>query len=315
MKQPVTSLYEMYLECSGNRESTKKSKKRAFMIFSKTFDGGVDIASIRYAHGEDFRNYLHGRGVGSKSINLYTTHLIHFFKWLVKRELLRINPWSELTLLPTEDCLTRPFTEEEIARLYKVAFSQWKLLILLGYCSGLRQSEALNLVRKDFLFDKELLLISPKKNTPTTWKWEIKNRKVAYAPLPEFANIDGKRHFFHRLIHQRFEATEGQPYPMITSQRYAKGIEAKLQKRTVTREDISGNFDRQFKRICELACVEKGRYQGLRVAFVNKFRKANFDPKKVQTLARHKSLTTTMRYYAFEDQKELVSKAVNVFKH
>ena len=77
---------------------------------------------------------------------------------------------------------------------------------------------------------------------------------------------------------------------------------------------VAGNFDRQFKTICRLAGVRRGSYQGLRVSFVRKLRDANYDPKQTQILARHKSLNTTMRYYAFEDDKELVTKAVDCFK-
>ena len=203
MKQSITSLNEQYLRCSGNRESTKESKRRALRFFIRCH-GEVDVTMIKYCHGEDYRNFLFDRDNCEKTINLYIAHIKSFLKWLVKREFVRLNPWSELMALPAEDKLTEPFDDEEVLKLFEVAFLRWQILVLLGYCSGLRQSESINLRREDFCFEKERVEVRSKKVGPDSWKWDIKNRKMAYVPFPEYLCLTGRRIEYHRAVKDLF---------------------------------------------------------------------------------------------------------------
>lgn len=306
--QSITSLYSQYLRCSGNRESTKESKLRALKFFIECH-GTVDVERIKYVHGEDYRNFLMDRDCGENSVNLYVSHIKIFLKWLVKREEIKIDPWAELMPLPVQEKLTRPFTEQEILRMLDVSPLNWQVLILLGYCSGLRRGESLNLKREDFCFEKEQVEIRSKKKAPDGWKWDIKNRKTAFAPFPEYLNLASERIEYHQMV-RALLMTAKHPYPTITKKHYQRVLAATVP----ISWSLAYGFDSKFKRICNWANVRRGNYQGLRVSFVNKLRKAKYDPKQVQVLARHKSLATTMRYYAFEDQIELVSQAVNCFK-
>jgi len=307
--QTVTQMFYNHLKVSGNEESTKNSKRRALKFFVQCF-GDIDITEIRYFHGEDFRNLIASRGACAKTINLYVGHISRFLNWCVKREYIRISPWAELTRLPIEDKVTKSSKQDEVFRMFRVANLIWKGLILLGCFSGLRQSEALNLIYSDFNFDDELLEITPKKNTAETFQWRIKNRKNAYAPLPQSVMLDGKRIEYHDVLREIFaEAPKGQPYPFVTKARYEKVMVRSKGNLPITKDHYAGNFDRQFKKICSLACVKPHRYQSLRVTFVNSFPKAEYDIKDRQILARHLSASTTIRCYRYEDEKELLNRA------
>ncbi len=303
----VSVCYRNYLKVCGNRQSTIESKGRAITFFI-AMAGDLSLADIRYQHGEDFRNWLLPRN--PKTVNLYLTHLNTFFNWCVKRGYLSVNPCVELTALPVEDKLTQPFAEEEVLRMFHVAFLRWKVLLLLGYCGGLRQGEALNLVREDFLFAEQMLNISSKKATKTTWTWNVKNRRTAYAPLPKCIVLCGETIYLHNLIAELFGVIPAnQPYPLIRPENYQKAIAVE----SPTLDMRYGSFDRQFKKICKLALVKLNRFQGLRVTYTNKLRRAGYDLKQVQILLRDKSLATVARYYCHDEEKELVAKANSVF--
>lgn len=312
MKQSVASLYAMYLKCSGNRPNTIESKERAFKFFSEWFD--VPLENIRYVHGEDFRNLIRGRGVNNKTINLYVGHIYDFLGWCVKRQYVPINPWSELTQLPTFDKMTKPFTKEEIARMVKVSEIEWQVAILLGYC-GMRKGEVLNLTKSELNYDKSYIELTPKKETKATFDWSIKNRRTSYIPFPENITLD-VTYDLHHLSRIVCELTPtSQPYLIIKKKRYQHLLELRSrgEMTSTQRNDLFGNFDRKFKDILQLAFVRRGSFQGLRVGFINKLRKENYDLKKAQVLARHKSINTTAKYYAYEDEKQLVELATKTF--
>ncbi|MHC4121971.1 MAG: tyrosine-type recombinase/integrase [Planctomycetota bacterium] len=309
----AASLFKQYLDCSANRPNTLESKSRAFRFFLDRF-GDMDITLVRYGHGEDYRNLITRRGVNPKTVNLYVGHLYNFFAWAVKREYVRINPLLELKRLPTTDKPTKPFKKSEIARMVNVSGIYFQVMILLGYC-GMRKSEVLHLTKKELNYEKGFIELVPKKETASTFGWGIKNRKLSYVPFPQYIRLDRVYDLHHltRLLSQL--TPDSQPYLNLPKKRYQYLLERRRNGLfgITQRNDLWGNFDRKFKYISRQASVRLSNFHGLRVSFIQKLRDDKLDLRQAQIAARHESINTTARYYAYEDERELVASLAENF--
>lgn len=313
--KPVKELFNQYMSCQGYRESTIDSKSRA-VAFYLTACGDLPIDSVTYGHAEDYQTILRQGGRAAKTVNLYTTHMSHFFGWAVKRNYIKQSPFFGLKKLAVEQRKMPTFSDNEIVRLLNVADMNWKVLISFGML-GLREGEVLNLVVKDLLFDEGFVLISPKKDTFETWEWGIKNRTMAYAPFPEYINLPDYSVNFHTLVWQLIESHPGQPYVCVKPKYYEKQLRLKAEGKMHFRKKLCpwGNFDRDFKGLLKKACVPKKSFHDLRRSFADKMRKSGYDLKEIQSLMRHKSITTTAQYYVNIDEQKLVARANGTFEH
>ncbi|KKN73485.1 hypothetical protein LCGC14_0400600 [marine sediment metagenome] len=316
MKQPVSQLFEVHLSCGGYADSTIDSKQRAVRFFIKTF-GDMQLDDVTYSHAEDFQRVLRQGGRGAKTINLYVIHLNHFFEWAIKRQYLKANPFFGLQQLKVEYKKQPMFSNDELIRLFNVARLRWKVLICFGLL-GLREGEALNLVRTDLHFEDEYILVSPKKDSSQTWPWQIKNQKQAYAPLPKIITLPDMVIPFHLLLNKLIESLPpGQPYVCVVPDYYAKQIRQKKEGSLRFRKKLCpwGNFDRDFKSLLKKAWIAPKSFHDLRRTFVDKLRKAGYDLKEVQTLMRHSSISTTAKYYINIEEQELVARVNKMFEH
>ncbi len=313
--KPVSELFKIYLSCGAYADSTIESKRIAMGFFINKLDD-LDIDKVTYGHAEDYQKILWQGGRVAKTVNLYVIHLSHFFEWTIKHKYVQDNPFFGLKSLP-EQINKRPrFTDEELTRMLEVANIYWTNLICLGSL-GLRRGESLNLVVRDIHFDEGYILITPKKDTAETWRWGIKNRTQAYAPLPEFIMLLGKMIKFQANLCKLIELLpQRQPYVSIPPgyfQRLMKSHrEGILHHRK--RKCPWGNFDRDFKALLKRACVSPKSFHDLRRTFAHKLKLAGYDLKETQTLMRHKSIQTTAEYYVNIDEQELVSNVNGTFE-
>jgi len=316
MGQPVISdLIKIHIKSGDYAASTVDSKQRAAKFFLRAF-GDVKPDAITYGHAEDFQNILRQGDRVEKTVNLYTIHMHKFFTWAVKRKYIDQNPFFGLRLLRTEDKKLPVFDDDEIVRLYNVADLRWKALISLGLL-GLREGEALNLVREDLFFDEGYILIQPKKDSPTTWAWRVKNRKTAYSPLPECLALPDIVIPVHRIFEKLISTLPAdQPYVCVKPGYYFKLIEWKQQKKLYFRKMLCpwGNFDRDFKALLKRAMVKPKSFHDLRRTFANKLIDKGYSLKEVQALMRHASINTTATFYANIEEQKLVARVNETFK-
>jgi len=320
MGQPVISdLIKIHIKSGDYAASTIDSKQRAAMYFIKAF-GDVPVDSVTYGHGEDYQCVLlrgDKKRRSPKTVNLHTVHMHTFFNWAVKRRYIDQNPFFGLRLLKAEDKKMPVFSDDEIVRIYNCADLRWRVLVTLGLL-GLREGEALNLVRDDLYFDKGYILIRPKKDSPTTWAWRIKNRKAAYAPLPECLVLPDIVIPVHKIVAKLISTLPAnQPYVCVRPNYYPMLLERKRQGNLYFRKALCpwGNFNRDFRALLKRAAIKSKSFHDLRRTFAGNLIEKGYSLKELQTLLRHASIDTTAKFYVNIEEQELVARVNETLEH
>jgi len=317
MSKPVyfEETFKQYVKCGGYTDSTIDSKMRAAGLFCK-FLGNMALNDVTYGHCEDYQNMLRQGGRAAKTVNLYVIHMRHFFDWANKRKYLNDNPFAEVNRLPEEVRMQQVFGADELVRLINVAPVRWKVLVCFGLL-GLREGEALNLHRQDLHFDAGHILLTAKKGDKDSWPWGIKNRKEAYAPLPEVLTLPDMVIPLRSLVEKLLvDIPATQPYVCIVPAYYEKVITCHREGRLHYRKRMTpwGNFDRDLKALQKKAWIAPPKsFHDLRRTFADRLRKEGYDLRDVQALMRHSSITTTANYYLTVQEKELVTRANRTF--
>lgn len=303
----VSSLFKIYLRRSDLRESSIEIKSRAVRWFVELI-GDMDVKGIRYSHAEDYKSWL-AKGRSKSSANSYLRNLKPFFSWMFRSGYITENPFTSIKLYVVGESKKAVFEADEIERILKVADLRWQVIVLLGLCS-MRRGEILNLCISDIDFEKNYILISPKKNTENTWSWEIKDHNQAYVGLPgKVADL---------IIQLMAEMPAGQPYVCLKPGYYARLIELSRKGELDYRKRLCpwGNFNRDFYSLLKRAKVSRKKFHALRATFATDRYNAGYDIKKIQYLLRHSSIQTTVGYVVKGlDEQQLVAESNGVFDH
>jgi len=124
-------------------------------FFQEIYEGDPEVEEIEIDDIRPFLGWLQDRGLSRNSIRLKTSALKSFFKYLYKKNLIKINPARLLSIPKKEKLLPNFLTPNEIEILLNKIDktnpdgARDYLLIQLIYGSGLRISEALNLLIND----------------------------------------------------------------------------------------------------------------------------------------------------------------------
>lgn len=301
MKQSVTSLFGLYLDRSGLAESSVAIKKRVLKKFVANF-GDMDVSNVNFGHVEDFKNIVK-KGRSESSANMDLQNFKPFFSWLVKRGYIRMNPFAGLKLYNVPEKQRPIYTPEEIERILLVGGLRWNAAVLLALCS-MRRSEVLNLVVRDIDFDNGRILVSPKKDTANTWRWDIKDYNQALVPMPELVA---------KYLIELMEPLKEQPYVILKKRHYERMLERKTEGK-LTFENRNRpwlNFDRDFQHLLRRAKVEPKRYHDLRATFATNMAGV-LSLTDTQKLMRHSSPTTTAKYYIRIEEQKLVARASKI---
>jgi len=105
----------------------------------------VSIASITALEVEPFRNTELEAGKTPGTANFAVKVLRAVFKTARRRGLCPINPAEAVEMLPEVSEERLPFLEDQVKDLIAVAENEWRGMILLGYHTGIRSSDAANL--------------------------------------------------------------------------------------------------------------------------------------------------------------------------
>jgi integrase len=303
---PVKEIYAEYLESDNWADSTIDSKKTAIKDFPN-----IDITEVAYSHAEAYKKMLWQGDRGAKTVNLYVKHLKHFFEWCIDKNYLAENPFKKLRLSPEIDRKMPVFEDDELIRMFNVSSLPWKVLMCFGL-KGLRLGEALNLLWTDLNFDKQYLMITPKKDTEQTWRWGIKNHTQAYVPLPEQIELPDMVIPFHLLLYEHHKK-QRIPYVNVKPAVYYKMMTADKIHYRQRLNPWSSNFDRDFKALLKRADVTPKSFHDLRRTYGRHLKEKKFDLAERQAALRHKSIATTAKYYETIDERELVSRINRAF--
>jgi integrase len=93
---------------------------------------------------EDFKSHLIKR-VGPSTVNKAVKVLKAAFNSAVAKRQLEFSPAEHVESIEVEEVNRRPFTNEELKKLLKVADTEWKTMIFNGYYTALRLRDCANL--------------------------------------------------------------------------------------------------------------------------------------------------------------------------
>ncbi|MFC1783209.1 tyrosine-type recombinase/integrase [Planctomycetota bacterium] len=152
--------------------------------------GDVDYRNIRHEHGERFIQACLKRGNSPATANKKIGSLKRIFQMAVQRRQIEDNPFRYVRKLKVTPRKIRIFSDKECQRmieatrrLYFYMPLRWDILILTALCTGMRRGELLNTTWSDIDFEKQLIHISPNKNTELTWSWQIKDTDTRHIKL------------------------------------------------------------------------------------------------------------------------------------
>ena len=256
-------------------------------------NGNIYVDQVTFRHCERFQQYCTDRGLSPASVNTHIKMVKRIFSLAMKRGQIESNPFNGIQLMKTPRKNIRLLSDNEVQRLLRMTSHNliWKARILLAKTAGLRRGEILNLTINDMDFDKAKITVQPKPNTENSWRWVVKDKERRELPMiDEVAKIMARIHS---------ELQSGQPYLMLTEQRYRYVLKLKnagtLSDRMAKCPD--NNFRRNFLHLCKNAKVEKVTFHDLRATCITEWFEMGLMPHEIQRLAGHSSIETTMKYY------------------
>lgn len=305
MEQSITSRIREYKLRSHLRESSEEILDRAVRWFVELL-GDVNPDVVTFGHVEDYKSWL-AKGRSESSANTYLRIFKPFFSWMAKRRHIELDPFDGLRLYTVAEKKFEQYNPDEIHRIFKVANLRWQAIVCLALCS-MRRAEILNLNIKDIDFEKDLILIKPKKDTEYTWRWDIKDHNEAYIGIS-----DEVSRFLIMLAEQ---IQDGMPYVILKPKYFKRNMKLKKQKLLTTRLRNCpwGNFNRDFGTLLKRACVKKKRFHDLRGTFATDRYNEGYSLKELQYLLRHSSINTTANYIRNIEEQKLVAKSGQTFK-
>jgi integrase len=253
--------------------------------------GDIPIADITVADAEDWQEYVADL-TSKQTANSYLKAVRPCFNWAVRREMIEANPFEKLRPYRVTKPEIRVFDGAEVRAILAAAKNEmWRARIIAALSAGLRKGEVLNLTLNDIDFDKQMIMVRPKKDDPKagTWQWEAKDYEIRRLPLvPELHNL---------LVSKILPSLPaGQPYVMLSEKRYfdlRKRI-GSLPERIRKRPDENS---KPFRRILDHAQISNGCFHDLRKTAITRW--THYLPiQEVRRLAGHGDVSTTLKYYA-----------------
>ena len=156
---------------SENTVISYETDLNQFLSFYKEYSTSQEIEKVDKRTIRSWIVKLSLSNLSAKSINRKIASLKSFFKFLVKRDLIKKNPSSNVTSLKTDQKIPTFIKEKDINFLFKNievkedCTGQRDLLILeLLYGTGIRISELINIKISDINFAKKEIKVIGKRN-------------------------------------------------------------------------------------------------------------------------------------------------------
>ncbi|RFU71276.1 tyrosine recombinase XerC [Peribacillus saganii] len=142
-----------------------------------------DLKSLEFQDARLFLTVLHGRNLSKRTIARKTSCLRSFFKFLMREEIVKDNPFSLVSLPKKEHSLPRFLYEEELGRLFSSIDSTNPIgkrdlaLLEILYATGARVSECCDIQLNDMDLTLGTVLLHGK------------GKKDRYVPIGEYARL------------------------------------------------------------------------------------------------------------------------------
>jgi integrase len=263
---------------------TLQDQMRALKLFEKFIGCSTILHNIRHRDAEDFIADRLKSGISPATANKD----IRTFRrrgYVAEGQ----NPFVKLKQRKKARRSVRYVTIEEYHRLMNVVEDLWwKSLISVAYGSGLRRNEILILTWVDIDFEKQLIHVRPKAETPETIGWEPKDHEARMVPMAdETARL---------LAEMQLQTTEGNPYIFISPERLQRIRQRKKDGKWNSRSQIINNVREDFQNIRCLAGLAEFTLHDLRRSAITNWSQ-RLPIQVVQKLAGHSDMNTTEQYY------------------
>ena len=284
------------------RESTKEEYESAMENFISTI-GDIDYQKVILDHGEKYRQACLDKGNAPATVTKKLKHLKRLFQLAVKRKQLDENPFHYIDMPKVGKKKIRVYSDAECQRTVKVSHEccqelnlqfcpQWDLMIVVGLTTGMRRAELLNCTWSDIDFEEQVVNITAKESTQSTWRWDIKDTDERTLPLTEdVAQL---------LADHQAKQPEGYPYVFVPVSRYDYIQKLRAQgkwKYSDARLKVVNNFTRQFEKILLRAKVRKGQFHDIRRTAITHWFANGMSENDVMILAGHANFATTHKFY------------------
>ena len=257
------NLYLASCEQSGKSPDTIKQYKyhltRLLSYLNKDVGQITDDDLYMYMY-----RYRHERPVSAGYLNLLRLIFNGFFKWLVKKRKIMLNPVDGIDAIKTKQTIKKPINPTEMEQLRSTCKRERDLAIIeCLYSSALRVSELLQLNRSDISFADDDIIVLGKGN----------KERVTY--LNARAHVHLQRYLASR--------TDNDP---------ALFVSIKAPHRRLTRNGLE-EIVRNIGRHAEVSNVHPHRFR--RTSAIDLLN-VGMPIEQVQELLGHKSIETTRRY-------------------
>lgn len=303
-KMTVCQLYAKYIRHRGNvKQNTVKGRNRLMNSLEQDRLGGCSIDSVKMSDAKEWALRMREKGVAYKTINNDRRSLCAAFQTAVQDDCIRKNPFEfKLNTVLEDDTEPKtPLTPAQEANLlsfvqgdpvYKKYYDE--LVILLG--TGLRISELCGLTDSDLDFENRTVNVDHQLLQDTEIGYYITEPKTdsGKRQIPMSENVyqafqrvqqrcrsaqpfivDGRSGFL-------FLNSKGKPQVAISYARILRGLVKKYNKSRPEAEAIPQNTTPH----------------ALRHTFCTNLANAGINPKALQYIMGHASITMTLNYYA-----------------
>lgn len=260
--------------------------------------GNIDFQQVGHVHGERFIQARLDLGDTPATARKKIKVLKRIFQLAVDRGQLEENPLRRVRQPKVPRNKVRVYGEDECTRLIKTTRENlkrnsvnWELLIHTALCTGMRRGELLNTTWRDIDFERQVIHVSPKRNTAYTWEWHIKDTDRRSLPLTD--------ELVQLLAQHQVEQPEGYPYVFVPTVRFERIQERRRQgKWTVEHGRCPlNNFSLQFRNIRMKAGLEDGTFHDLRRTCLTGWFSHGLSEYDVMKMAGHANFETTRTFY------------------
>ncbi|MBN1846235.1 MAG: tyrosine-type recombinase/integrase [Sedimentisphaerales bacterium] len=301
--EPESMRLSEFLEdsLSRSRGQLRYNTLRDYMSTMKHFIkvvGDIDYRSVKQRHGERFIQASLDHGNTPATASKKVVNLKRLYQLAVERGQLDENPFRYLRKPKVAKRSVRVFSEDECHRM--IAATQnpqlsgenpWELLIQTALCTGMRRGELLNTTWRDIDFERQVIHVSPKRDTKQTWEWNIKDTDRRTLPLTD--------ELIRMLADRQAAQPEGYPYVFISPSRYDRIQRSRLQGKWNAHHGNCplNNFNRGFRVILKHAGIEDGEFHDLRRTCLTNWFAHGLSEFDVMNMAGHANFETTRKFY------------------
>ena len=137
----------------------------------------ANLANIRPSDISGFRDQQVAEGKSQGTANMVVQRLRNCFNVARRQGLILTNPAEAVDLFDADQQSRHAFTREQLMDLLKVADQEWRGMILLGACHGLRLGDAARLTWENINGERQSLVFFPQKTAHGA------NRKAEEYPM------------------------------------------------------------------------------------------------------------------------------------